>query len=79
MGAEGFQRAIGKPFGRARRRETSCIWKNAYITYKNDEANYFVSSLTGASAGPSLSKKWRRHFFEEAPSANQRSSEGVRN
>ena len=27
-GAEGFQRAIGKPFGRACRRETFCVCKN---------------------------------------------------
>ena len=26
--AEGFQRAIGKPFGRARRREPLCVCKN---------------------------------------------------
>jgi len=28
MGAEGFQRATGKPFGRARRRETFCACKH---------------------------------------------------
>ena len=45
MRPEGFQRAIGKPFGRARRRETFCICKNAYKTCKKNEANSFVSSL----------------------------------
>ena len=42
-GAEGFQRAIGKPFGRARRRETLCACKN-YKTCNNN-AKYFVNSL----------------------------------
>ena len=46
VGPEGFQRAIGKPFGRARRRETLCVSKNAYIICKNDAASYFVNNLT---------------------------------
>ncbi len=37
MRTEGFQRAIGKPFGRARRRETFCICKNAYKTCKKND------------------------------------------
>ena len=35
MAPEGFQRAIGKPFGRARRRETSAIDK-AIVLRKNN-------------------------------------------
>ena len=46
-GAEGFQRAIGKPFGRARRRETlrAC---------KNHGAKYFIHflSIFPSSAAP---------------------------
>ena len=53
MRTEGFQRAIGKPFGRARRRETFCICKNAYKTCKKNEAKYFVNAL-----------KWFYHFFD---------------
>ena len=45
MRTEGFQRAMGKPFGRARRRETFCICKNAYKTCKKNEAKYFVNAL----------------------------------
>ena len=32
-GPEGFQRAIGKPFGRARRRETLCARKHNEVAY----------------------------------------------
>ena len=39
-GPEGFQRATGKPFGRARRRETLCA-------RKKDEAKYLVNNLKG--------------------------------
>ena len=39
-GPEGFQRATGKPFGRARRRETLCA-------RKKDEAKYLVTNLKG--------------------------------
>ena len=49
MRTEGFQRAIGKPFGRARRRETFCICKHAYVTCKNDAAKYFVNALKVAT------------------------------
>ena len=45
MRTEGFQRAIGKPSGRARRRETFCICKHAYKTCKKNEAKYFVNAL----------------------------------
>ena len=37
---EGFQRAIGKPFGRARRRETICA-------RKKDIAKCFANNLKG--------------------------------
>ena len=40
MGPEGFQRAIGKPFGRARRRETLCA-------RKKDIAKYLANNLKG--------------------------------
>ena len=40
MGAEGFQRATGKPFGRARRRETLCA-------RKKDIAKYLANNLKG--------------------------------
>ena len=40
MGAEGFQRATGKPFGRARRRETICA-------RKKDIAKCFANNLKG--------------------------------
>ena len=39
-GPEGFQRAIGKPFGRARRRETLCA-------RKKDIAKYLANNLKG--------------------------------
>ncbi|HIR77959.1 MAG TPA: hypothetical protein IAD38_03040 [Candidatus Egerieenecus merdigallinarum] len=39
-GPEGFQRATGKPFGRARRRET--LWAR-----KKDIAKYLASNLKG--------------------------------
>ena len=39
-GPEGFQRATGKPFGRARRRETLCA-------RKKDIAKYLANNLKG--------------------------------
>ena len=39
-GPEGFQRATGKPFGRARRRETLCA-------RKKDIAKYLANNMKG--------------------------------
>ena len=47
--AEGFQRAIGKPFGRLRRGETL---RNG----KSKEASYFLWKFPSAARGPKVSK-----------------------
>ena len=44
MGFEEVQGAIGKPPGRDRRRETFCICKDAYMTCKNDEAEFLANT-----------------------------------
>ncbi len=53
-GPEGFQRAIGKPFGRARRREIPALARMHYITCKNCEVKYFINNLNapGKHASP---------------------------
>ena len=43
-GAEGFQRAIGKPFGRARRRETFPVCKSTMCILQK-KTTYFVNVL----------------------------------
>ena len=43
MGPEGFQRATGKPFGRARRRETLCVYMHVMLQ--------FVENLQGCAGG----------------------------
>ena len=48
MGTEGVQGAIGKPPGRARRRETLALAGMHRITFKKDKAVYFASGLKGA-------------------------------
>ena len=45
MGTEGVQGAIGKPPGRARRRETFCVCKKAMLNLQSNEAKTFVNDL----------------------------------
>lgn len=44
MGSEGVQGAIGKPPGLARMRETLGVCKDAYMTCKNDEAEFLANT-----------------------------------
>ena len=53
MGLEGFQRAIGKPFGRARRREISCACKNARKNLQKKRSKTFVNALSRRGRSPS--------------------------
>ena len=50
MGPEGFQRAIGKPFGRARRRETLPLQKNEKTLCQRSDAPPVPCGTRGASA-----------------------------
>ena len=54
-GAEGGQGTIGKPLGRARRREIPCVCKHVMLNLQSNEAKTFVNDLN------SLRKK--SYFF----------------
>ena len=61
MGPEGFQRAIGKPFGRARRRETLPLQKNEKtLCQRSDAPPRFLAEpgarLRHASTWPSVDR-----------------------
>ena len=79
MGTEGVQEAMGKPPGRARRREIPCVCKHAMLNLQTNEAKTFVNDLKGfafaqAKAGPFFVQASRavyavRSAFEGGPPA----------